>query len=256
MLTAEEEADLIRAAQAGDKRAVERLVRAFRPLLGKMAARHARNGRVLFEDLIHEAIIGFMIALEKFDLSRGVRFATYLPFHVRTQLQDRYGHMAGVVTAKMKPSEAIKAAQLREEITAEERATGKAVPQKRRLEMARSRGMNGKALSRLTVSEQAPTDLDAIVELADPAADMSEQVLARHSMQKVAPALSRALAQLSERDRDIVRRSIIKGESLQSIGPDYGRTGERIRQWRIQALAKLRTALAEAGVENLSDIHG
>ena len=45
---------------------------------------------------------------------------------------------------------------------------------------------------------------------------------------------------LSERDRDIVLRHTVGGESLRSIGEDYGVSGEAVRQWHGRAMEAMR----------------
>ena len=48
---------------------------------------------------------------------------------------------------------------------------------------------------------------------------------------------------LSERDRDIVMRHTVHGESLRSIGADYGVSGEAVRLWHNAAMDQVREAL-------------
>ena len=45
---------------------------------------------------------------------------------------------------------------------------------------------------------------------------------------------------LSERDRDIVLRHTVNGESLRSIGADYGVSGEAVRLWHNAAMDQVR----------------
>lgn len=50
------------------------------------------------------------------------------------------------------------------------------------------------------------------------------------------------LESLSERDRDIVMRHTVNGESLRSIGRDYGVSGEAVRLWHNAAMDQVREA--------------
>ena len=48
---------------------------------------------------------------------------------------------------------------------------------------------------------------------------------------------------LSDRDRDIILRHSVNGESLRSIGEDYGVSGEAVRLWHKAALAQVSLGL-------------
>ena len=77
MLDKEEElACLIRYQEKGDLEAREILVRAYLRYVVSTALRHLRRG-MPFLDLIQEGTIGLFTAIEKFDVSRGVRLYHY-----------------------------------------------------------------------------------------------------------------------------------------------------------------------------------
>lgn len=77
MLDKEEElACLIRYQEKGDLEAREILVRAYLRYVVNTALRHLRRG-MPFLDLIQEGTIGLFTAIEKFDVSRGVRLYHY-----------------------------------------------------------------------------------------------------------------------------------------------------------------------------------
>lgn len=77
MLDKEEElACLIRYQEKGDLEARETLVRAYLRYVVNTALRHLRRG-MPFLDLIQEGTIGLFTAIEKFDVSRGVRLYHY-----------------------------------------------------------------------------------------------------------------------------------------------------------------------------------
>src|SRR5262245_45877678 len=71
-----EEALLIRKAQAGDAAARERLVTANRGLIYSVARRYSCRS-LAREDLVQEAVIGFLSAIDSFDASLGLRLASF-----------------------------------------------------------------------------------------------------------------------------------------------------------------------------------
>lgn len=53
------------------------------------------------------------------------------------------------------------------------------------------------------------------------------------------------LSDIDERQRDVLVRSYVDGQSLEDIGDAYGVSRERIRQLRFKALASLRWRVKE-----------
>ena len=65
------------AADHGDKRARERLIRAYLPLARSIARRFDRGGRVPLEDLQQIAAIGLIKALDRYDPDNGAAFSSF-----------------------------------------------------------------------------------------------------------------------------------------------------------------------------------
>jgi RNA polymerase nonessential primary-like sigma factor len=86
ILTAQQERDLARRAQAGDQAAKERLVSCnVRLVLAIM--QHFRNRGLGMPELLQEGIIGLHTAVEKFDPDLGYKFSTYATWWVRKGIQ-------------------------------------------------------------------------------------------------------------------------------------------------------------------------
>lgn len=82
LLTREEEVKLSKLALKGNKRARNELIQRNLRLAVSVAKKMHRKGTDL-EDLIQEANIGLMKAVEKFDPSKGFRFSTYAHWWIR-----------------------------------------------------------------------------------------------------------------------------------------------------------------------------
>lgn len=76
LLTEEEEQSLAKRVQAGDRRALEKLTTANLRLVVSVARMYQNSG-VAMEDLVSEGNIGLMRAAERYEASRGSRFASY-----------------------------------------------------------------------------------------------------------------------------------------------------------------------------------
>jgi len=85
VLSEEDEKDLIRKAQRGEKEALARLIKANLKLVVKIAKRYEYFGVPLI-DLIEEGNIGLLKAVDKFELSRGFRFSTYATWWVKQSI--------------------------------------------------------------------------------------------------------------------------------------------------------------------------
>lgn len=75
LLSREEEQDLARRIEAGDRAARQRLIEANIRLVKSIARPYAGQG-VPLSDLIQEGIIGLIQAVDKFDWRKGTRFST------------------------------------------------------------------------------------------------------------------------------------------------------------------------------------
>lgn len=88
-LTSEEQIEkAVLYTKTGDVRYKDELVRSVSLWVMKVASGYSKyyNARDLFMDLVQEGHIGAIIAVEKFDPNRGVKFLTYATFWIRQRI--------------------------------------------------------------------------------------------------------------------------------------------------------------------------
>ena len=87
---------LLEDYRAGDQSARDQIVEQFMPLVRKIASRYAGRGEPM-EDLVQVGSIGLVLAIERFDVERGVKFTTYAVPTIVGEIQRHFRDRAWAV---------------------------------------------------------------------------------------------------------------------------------------------------------------
>jgi RNA polymerase sigma-32 factor len=257
-LDREEESELIAAAQAGDRRAADRIALAHLRDVIYLARRHRYYG-IPLADLIGEGNLGLLRALERFEPARGVRFATYATHWIRSFIVGHVlrswtlvGGQTGVLRSNL-------FFRLRRERARLECLHG-CSPETTQLLAERlnlTEDELGPMVERLDardVSLDAPARPGSAAPLGESLAapdDAETDYETEKRRRQVAAALRRALPKLDTRERFIAEARLLADTSdelsLADIGRRLGVSRERARQLETRTCAKIRRALAEGG---------
>lgn len=251
LLSRDEELTLIRRAQAGDRAAMDRLVRANVRLVSSVARRY-RCRSFSTEDLVQEGVLGLILAIERFDTDRGCRLSTYALHWIRQAIaraaeqKDRLIHVPVQATAELRRLQ-----KLREE---SQRVLGRE-PQDE--ELAEVTGIPVERVRRLLGTVQEPVSLEAMIgaEQDSPLLELAEDTEALNPetgalWEACQQDVRRLLASLRPRERQVVQdRFGLDGRTPQTLD-EISRTlrisREGIRQIEARAIRKLRHALRES----------
>ena len=244
LITVEEEVELAQRIRKGDRSALEKLTRANLRFVVSVAKQYQNQGLSL-PDLINEGNLGLIKAAEKFDETRGFKFISYAVWWIRQSILQALAEQSRIVRLPLNQVGSLnkinkafsKFEQENERVPSTEELADI-------LEIAKEKIADTLRVSGRHVSVDAPfiegednSLLDVLVNNDSPNAD---RALINESL---AREIERALATLTERERDIIKLFFgigVQEMTLEEIGEKFGLTRERVRQIKEKAIRRLR----------------
>jgi RNA polymerase primary sigma factor len=244
LITVEEEVELAQRIKKGDQRALEKLTKANLRFVVSVAKQYQNQGLSL-PDLINEGNLGLIKAAEKFDETRGFKFISYAVWWIRQSILQALAEQSRIVRLPLnqvgslnKINKAYSRFEQEHERkpTAEELSTELDLPADKISDTLRVSGRHI-SVDAPFVEGEANSLLDVLINDDSPDADHS---LINESLSR---EIDRALATLTERERDIIKLFFGIGcqeMTLEEIGEKFGLTRERVRQIKEKAIRRLR----------------
>ena len=210
----------------------------------------APSGALSHEDLIGHAIVGLIDAVEKFDLSRKVKFETYALARIRGEVIDVIRTLDWAPRSVRKQEADLRKAYARLEIELERPATDR--------EVADHLGIGVAELEKMLadVGQSALLSLDEVIAnggdiLASSADEAFNDPAERAERAEQKRLLARAVDELPERERTVVALYYYDKLTQKEIAAVLGVTESRVCQIHTKAVLRLvaklsRTAAAYA----------
>jgi RNA polymerase primary sigma factor len=242
----------LQAQRAAGLQARSRLVEANLRLVISIAKRYRHRG-VSFLDLIQEGNAGLVKAIEKFDVSRGLRVSTYATWWIRQAIGRSIADQARTIRIPVHVYETLSRVLNVQRSLLQEYGREPSVEElAARVRMPEDKVRDILSIDRSTISFDGATGddngLDEVI--GDQGAEHPDLAADRREMTEI---LRSAVANLSERERELMelRFGLLDQQprTLEEVGQMFGVTRERIRQIEAKTLAKLRTPLSRRQID-------
>lgn len=247
LIDRDEEGRLAEEIRAGDREALDKLVRSNLRFVVSVAKKYQNQG-VLLSDLINEGNVGLIRAAHKFDETRGIKFISYAVWWIRQAILQALAEQSRIVRVPLNRAGALhrigrRSSSLLQELgrepTVDEIAQG--------LDLTREEVSSTLLVARTHLSLDAPVTpgednrlLDYLPDQfsPDPEDEAYEQALRE--------TVDHALSTLEQREAKVLRLYFGLDDqepmTLEEIGTHLGLTRERVRQIKEKAITRLRHA--------------
>ena len=245
LLPVEEEVELSQRIRKGDRRALDKLVRANLRFVVSVAKQYQNQGLSL-PDLINEGNVGLIKAAEKFDETRGFKFISYAVWWIRQTILQALAEQSRIVRLPLNQVSAVN--KITKAMTKFEQEYERKPSADELAELVNElpeKITDSLRASGRHVSVDAPfiegEENSLLDVMTNPDSPMADKGLVSESL---STEIDRALGVLNEREKQIIERSFgINNQpemTLEEIGETFGLTRERVRQIREKAIRKLR----------------
>ena len=244
LISVDEEVELAQRIRQGDQSALDKLVTANLRFVVSVAKQYQNQGLSL-EDLINEGNLGLIKAAQKFDETRGFKFISYAVWWIRQSILQALAEQSRIVRLPLNQVGALnkinKALSKFEQEnhrrpSSDELAERLDVPVEKIADTIKASGRHVSVDAPFVEGEENSL-IDVLTDEDNPMVDSSL------NQESLAKEIDRALRQLQEREREILKKFFGIGcreMTLEEIANEFDLTRERVRQIKEKAIRRLK----------------
>lgn len=238
--------------EEGDPKARDRLILMYAPLVKYVAGRMGTNfpSHVDESDLISYGLLGLIGAIERFDLSRNIKFETYAITRIKGSILDELRSLDWVprsvrsVARQIERSSASLENKLHRAPTDEELAKDLNLSMREFHDaLTRISSSSIVALEELWTISSTGTESVALIDTIEDR--QSKDPAAVVDVTEVKERLAQAIANLPEREKIVIALYYYEALTLREIGDVLGVTESRVSQLHTKAILRLKGRLKD-----------
>jgi len=248
-LTKDEEAEAARGIQKGNKKSLDKLIKANLRFVVSVACQYRKQG-IPFDDLINIGNIGLIKAAKKFNPDKNFRFISYSVWYIRQAILSELAVQSrklkiplNTVQHIYKANKAIDRLEQKLCRTPTTEEIAEETNLKHRLIKAAYENNKPSVSFDATVGENRDTYYDLY---CDKNQEMASDAIGREDLTET---IDRELDNYTPREKDVIVRLYglngLKPEIMEQIGDTYGITRERVRQLKEKVFKSLRYRLCD-----------
>ncbi len=245
LITADEEVELAQKIKAGDKKALEKLVKANLRFVVSVAKQYQNQGLTL-PDLINEGNLGLIKAAKRFDETRGFKFISYAVWWIRQSILQALAEQSRIVRL---PLNKIGSINKINKMYAKLEQENERPPSPEELAEALDMSINDVKISLKNAGRHISMDAplvegeesnlyDVLRSGESPSPDKDLM------LESLRTEIERALNTLTPREADVIKLYFgLNGNhmmTLEEIGETFDLTRERVRQIKEKAIRRLK----------------